>query len=332
MRPHVKKRRDDVTTVFREAGVGNRKLLHPLLLSALLLAAAPSADCAGEARKKLDWKKLIPAEAHVIVHQGTEPPFSGVYTDMFAPGTYDCKRCGARLYASATKFHSGCGWPSFDEAIPGAVTSRPDADGVRTEIVCASCGAHLGHVFRGEGLTPKNTRHCVNSIAMAFVPAAEPARAVFASGCFWGTEYQLKKLPGVISVRAGYSGGHKAHPTYKEVCTGTTGHVEAVEVTYDPALVSYEELARRFFETHDFTQVDGQGPDIGPQYRSVVFYADQAQKETAGKLIRLLTEKGYKVATRLEKAAVFWPAEAYHQDYYARTGGTPYCHLYRKIF
>jgi peptide methionine sulfoxide reductase msrA/msrB len=288
------------------------------------------------------YKKLTPAEERVIIDKGTEPPFSGKYVNHFEDGTYTCKRCGAKLFDSSSKFHSTCGWPSFDDQIKGTVKLQPDADGVRTEIVCANCGAHLGHVFVGEHLTPKNTRYCVNSISLSFDPAQEKQateakekkteKAIFASGCFWGTEYYFQKAPGVISTMVGYTGGHVDNPTYKQVCTDRTGHAEAVEVIYDPAKTSYEKLAKLFFETHDFTQLNRQGPDIGRQYRSAIFYLDDEQKIVAVKLIEILRKKGFGVKTEVTNAGKFWPAEGYHQDYYKNNGKTPYCHIYRKIF
>ena len=156
--------------------------------------------------------------------------------------------------------------------------------------------------------------------------------ALFASGCFWGTQYHLAKAPGVVRTTVGYTGGHVDNPTYEQVCAHGTGHVEAVEVEYDPARTSYEALAKLFFETHDPTQRGGQGPDRGPQYQSVIFYHSPEQKAIAEKLIGLLREKGLDIATEAREAGEFWPAEAYHQEYYERHGGSPYCHIYRKLF
>jgi len=158
------------------------------------------------------------------------------------------------------------------------------------------------------------------------------ARALFAAGCFWGTEYFMKRAEGVLSTRVGYTGGHTENPTYRDVCTGRTGHAETVEVTFDPSVTDFETLARLFFETHDPTQVDRQGPDIGTQYRSVIFTLDDAQREVAERLVAVLETQGLDVATQIEPAGTFWPAEDYHQDYYAKTGHSPYCHVYTPRF
>jgi len=281
-----------------------------------------------------NYNKLTPEEEKVIVNKGTERPFTGEYYNNKAKGTYYCKRCNTALYKSDSKFDSGCGWPSFDDEIKGAVTRIPDKDGMRTEIVCNNCQAHLGHVFLGEGFTGKNTRHCVNSISLIFKADMDNTMdtAYFAGGCFWGVEYLMKTQAGVISTTVGYIGGHKDNPTYKDVCSGNTGHAEALEVVFDPNKVSFEKLAKLFFEIHDFTQVNRQGPDMGEQYRSGVFYLNDEQKKTSENVIKILSDKGYKVATEVTKANKFWKAEDYHQDYYEVTGKQPYCHVYKKIF
>ncbi len=285
---------------------------------------------------KLRFNDLTKAESEVINSKGTERPFTGKYTKTKEQGTYLCKKCGAALYHSADKFDSECGWPSFDDEIKGAVSRFPDPDGMRTEIECASCGAHLGHVFIGEHLTSKSVRHCVNSVSLDFVPAILPAgqygTAMFAGGCFWGVEYFLQKAPGVVSVVSGYSGGHVKNPSYREVCTGTTGHAETVRVVYDPSKTSYEKLVRLFLEIHDPTQAGGQGPDIGDQYRSEIFYMNDEQKKIGESCINILKGKGYKVVTSVTQASEFYPAEAYHQDYYFNNGKVPYCHAFVKRF
>ncbi len=278
------------------------------------------------------YNELTPEEENVIVNKGTEDAFTGEFDDHYEKGVYSCRRCGAELYNSSSKFKSDCGWPSFDDEIAGAVKRLADADGIRTEILCAGCDGHLGHVFAGEGYTDKNIRHCVNSVSMEFKPEQKTERAIFASGCFWGVEYYLGRADGVVSTTVGYTGGNVENPTYEQVCADTTGHAEAVEVVYDPAKVSYEELAKLFFETHNFTQVDGQGPDIGTQYRSEIFYLNDDQKQTAEKLIDELKKKDYDVATAVTKATKFYDGEEDHQDFYEKNGQSPYCHIYKKVF
>ncbi|GHT54508.1 hypothetical protein FACS189451_09510 [Bacteroidia bacterium] len=157
-------------------------------------------------------------------------------------------------------------------------------------------------------------------------------KAYFASGCFWGTEYWFMKAPGFKATAVGFMGGTVDNPAYQQVKTGTTGHLECVEVEYDITKTSYENLLTLFFETHDFTQMDGQGPDIGTQYLSCLFYTNEAEKVTTENCIRRLEGMGYRVATQLRPATTFWKAEDYHQQYYEHKGTQPYCHIYKKIF
>lgn len=297
-----------------------------------------------EMKEANNWNELNQEEERVIVNKGTELPWKGEYVGNHEEGVYECRRCNAPLFTSDAKFDSGSGWPAFDDFIGNSVEEIPDADGYRTEIVCRNCKGHLGHVFKGEGFTGKNTRHCVNSISMTFVNESEGKMndlgtkgagldtAIFASGCFWGTEYFFEKEDGVISTQVGYIGGHKDNPTYKEVCAHTTGHAEAVRVVFDPSKTDYETLCKLFFETHDPTQVNRQGPDIGDQYRTEVFYLDDEQKRIAEKLKGILEDKGLKVATNITEASRFWEGEDYHEHYYSSKGGTPYCHAYTKRF
>lgn len=156
--------------------------------------------------------------------------------------------------------------------------------------------------------------------------------AYFASGCFWGTEYFFENFKGVKSAVSGYMGGHIDNPSYEMVCTGFSGHLEVVRVEYDKNEVTYDELVKQFFETHDFTQTNGQGPDIGSQYLSAIFYSNNEEKEVCEKNIDILKNKGYEVATNLYEIVPFFEAEGYHQNYYERHGKVPYCHRYTKIF
>ncbi len=280
------------------------------------------------------YNELTEEEKQIILHKGTERPFTGEYNDFNVDGLFVCRQCENPLYFSKDKFDSGCGWPSFEDEIEGNVKRLPDADGRRTEIICSKCKGHLGHVFLGEQLTAKDTRHCVNSLSLKFIPQEKVTLeiAIFASGCFWGVQHYFSKAKGVISTRVGYTGGHINTPNYKQVCSGSTGHAEAVEVIFDNTKTSYEELCKLFFETHDPTQLNRQGPDIGTQYRSEIFYTNRKQKQIAEKLISILKQKGYDVVTALNKAKTFWRAENYHQNYYEKKGEKPYCHFYIQKF
>ncbi len=274
----------------------------------------------------MGYRELTAEEEAVIVHGGTEMPNSGLHVDNFQNGLYTCKRCNTPLYRSETKFQSHCGWPSFDQAIEGAVRSIPDDDGVRTEILCNACGGHLGHVFTGEGYTDTNTRHCVNSISMSFIPGDRIETAYFAGGCFWGIEYIYDHTAGVLSAESGYMGGTRSNPEYEEVCSGSTGHTETVKVVFDNSAVSYRELAMTFFEIHDPTQGNRQGFDTGTQYRSAVFYSTQEQLETLNELVAILENNGLQVTTQINPEESFWIAEEYHQNYFDSHGANASCH------
>lgn len=272
---------------------------------------------------------LTPAARRIICDKATEYPNTGIYNKVVTQGTYLCHRCGLALFRGNNQFSSGCGWPSFDDDIAGTVRKHPDADGRRTEILCARCNAHLGHVFTGEYLTHKNLRHCVNSASLDFVAdnnVLDTEEAILAGGCFWGVEHYLRQIPGVLKVESGYTGGHVIDPSYDDVCRGNSGHYEAVRVIYDSSLTSYHDVVKRFFEIHDPTQANGQGPDLGHQYQSAVFYFNDEQKQEAESLIQQLKKRGYRVATKLIAAQPFWPAEEYHQEYYLKHRKAPYCH------
>jgi len=285
----------------------------------------------------MQYNDLNSEEIRIIENKGTEMPFSGKYDGFYKAGIYNCRKCNTPLFSSTAKFDSGSGWPSFDDTIKGAVKEVPDADGRRVEIVCANCNGHLGHVFYGEQITPKNTRHCVNSVSLDFKPIEKDEKykkAYFSAGCFWGVEYWFQKAQGVFDANSGYMGGDTTNPTYREICGKQTGHLETVEVIYDPKKVSFETLCQLFFEIHNPEQMNGQGPDIGSQYLSAIFTNNLEEERIAINLIKKLEEKGMKIATMLKKVNEhsFYIAEKEHQNYYKLRNSKPYCHAYTKRF
>lgn len=283
----------------------------------------------------LKTASLTPQAYEVIVNKGTEAPNTGEYNLTDVQGTYLCRQCGLALFRSTDKFIASCGWPSFDDEIANTIKRQFDADGRRTEILCERCDGHLGHAFSGEGYTKKNLRHCVNSLSVDFVEntsVKDTHEAIYAGGCFWGVQTLLEENPGVLKVEVGYCGGTVLHPSYDQVCAGGTGHLEAVRVIYDPSQIDYEALTKDFFSIHDPTQGNGQGPDLGSQYLSAIFCYNEQQRNTCLSLIEALKQKGFNVRTDIRNMDVFWRAEEYHQDYYKKTGKTPYCHARTKRF
>ncbi|QLE78484.1 bifunctional methionine sulfoxide reductase B/A protein [Francisella sp. Scap27] len=283
----------------------------------------------------LKTKSLTPHQHEIIINKDTEQPFTGRYNDLDQNGIYICRNCATPLFKADSKFISTCGWPSYDLHIEDNVKTLPDADGRRTEILCNCCGGHLGHIFHGEGYTKLSTRYCVNSASVDFIPFESfgaTEEVIVAAGCFWGVEHYLKKLDGVLLAESGYCGGDEPNPNYKKVCSGTTDYLEVVRIIFDKDKLTLEELLKYFFEIHDFEQTNGQGPDIGEQYKSAIFCYTDNQKKIAEELKSILVEKGYKVATEVRSMKPYYVAEDYHLDYYMRNGSIPYCHKHQKIF
>jgi peptide methionine sulfoxide reductase msrA/msrB len=291
-----------------------------------------------------EWKEILtPDQYRVLRNSGTERAFTGKYDNFFEEGIYTCAACGTPLFGSETKYDHGTGWPSFTAALEEHnVEYRADYSLLmkRTEVRCGVCGSHLGHVF-DDGPPPTNKHFCINSVALDFTSKdAESASmashtdkenikekknvsetATFAAGCFWGVEHKFGQLKGVLSTTVGFTGGEVKNPTYKQVCSDDTGHAEAVHIIYNPEEITYEELVAFFFKMHDPTQFNRQGPDVGSQYRSAIFYHDETQKKTALKVIEELNTSGrYKkpISTQVVSYSEFYKAEEYHQKYYEK--------------
>ncbi len=303
-------------------------------------------------------KKLSPEQFAVTQQCGTEPPFRNAYWDNKKPGIYVDVVSGEPLFSSLDKFDSGTGWPSFTRPIQGTEIAEKKDTAIgyeRTEVRSKQADSHLGHVFDDGPRDKGGMRYCINSASLKFIPAAEmePAgygqylapfvaaglvkaskseTAILAGGCFWGMEEIIRQIPGVTKSTVGYCGGKTADPTYKEVCSGETGHAEAIEVVFDSNRLSYEELLGYFFRMHDPTTLNRQHNDVGTQYRSAIFYTSEEQKKTAESVkAKLEAAKKFNrpITTEITAASKFYSAEDYHQKYLVKNPGGYNCHVLR---
>ncbi|MEI8295825.1 MAG: peptide-methionine (S)-S-oxide reductase MsrA [Alphaproteobacteria bacterium] len=290
-------------------------------------------------RSKTDaeWKNdLSDAVYRVCRKRNTEKAFSGQYDKFNQKGTYACACCGGDypLFSSDAKFDSGTGWPSFWEPIsPNSVELVAEDNlslnhyyGAKIEVRCNRCGSHLGHVFNDGPADKTGKRYCMNSVALAFTPSYKEVKetnpapteevAIFAGGCFWCGESVFEDLPGVISVISGFTGGASANPTYEDVSAGGTGHLESIQITFNPQKISYEQLLDVFWHNVDPFDPDGQFCDKGDSYKAAIFYKSKAQQEKAETSKKKL-QASFKspIVTGVREAERFYPAEDYHQSY-----------------
>ena len=274
-----------------------------------------------------EWRKLLtPEQYHITREKGTERSYSGTYCRSYEPGKYACICCGTLLFDADEKYNSLSGWPSFTQPITKDVVRHEIDTGhgmKRVEVLCNVCDAHLGHVFP-DGPEPSGLRYCINSASLDRLEA-DVEQAVFGGGCFWCTEALMQQVNGVIKVESGYAGGKKYNPSYQEVSSGKTGHAEVVRVTFDPKVISYEDLLRIFFEVHDPSLID---PNMSKysQYRSVILSLNEEQNKTAENVKSNIASLGEKpVFTEITPLHAFYPAEEKHQDYYLKDPSKSYC-------
>ena len=275
-----------------------------------------------------EWKAILTAEQYRITRQqGTESPHSSDMCSHFEPGIYSCVCCKTKLFDGSEKFESGTGWPSFTQPLKANLINyvKDTAHGmVRIEATCNTCDAHLGHVFP-DGPEPSGLRYCLNAEALERVTETEK-KAIFGGGCYWCTDAVFTEVKGVLNIRSGFTGGSIANPTYREVCSGRTGHAEVIEITYDPEVISYKELLEIHMLTHDPTTLNRQGGDVGTQYRSGIYYKTEEEKQRAEEVIKELEDSfPDNIVTEIKPLDVFYEAQEEHQDYYANNSEAPYC-------
>jgi peptide methionine sulfoxide reductase msrA/msrB len=301
---------------------------HVILIAVSLLAMGATNTMQKVIKTDAEWKQFLTAEQYKVARaKGTEPAFCGAFYDNHQTGIYSCVCCSLPLFSSAAKFDSGTGWPSFIQPVDSDyVTEVGDhSHGMElVEVLCARCDAHLGHVFP-DGPKPTGRRYCLNSISLKFTATQT---AVFAAGCFWGVEETFRQTKGVLVTEVGYTGGATKNPTYRDVCTDRTGHAEAVRVTYDPQQVTYDQLLEIFWKNHNPTTLNRQGPDVGTQYRSAIFFTTVEQEKAAQESKTKLEKSGKfprPITTVIVPANEFYRAEDYHQRYLEKRGQSQ-CH------
>jgi peptide methionine sulfoxide reductase msrA/msrB len=277
-----------------------------------------------------EWRNELSPEAYYVLReQGTERAFSSEMCSVFEPGLYECAGCHTLLFDSNEKFESGSGWPSFVQPYrPNAVAYHKDESHgmVRIEATCNTCGGHLGHVFP-DGPDPSGLRYCINAAAMVKAARVED-KATFGGGCFWCTEAIFQNVEGVIRIESGYSAGQVRNPTYREVCTGTTGHAEVVQITYNPAKISYSDLLRLHLLSHDPTTLNQQGADRGTQYRSIILtHNDQQASEAKAVIEEMQPTFDQKIVTEVAEFDAFYKAEIEHQNYFNDHPDAGYCQV-----